>query len=72
MSRLLDTLLPLEFVPSIPGLLVSEPKTTLEHNLAYADWLRAYADMDEMSTYAMGHMDELKKADPVAARGLGA
>ena len=55
MSRLLDTLLPLEYEPSIPGLLVTEPKTTLELSLAHADWVRACADMDECGAFALAH-----------------
>lgn len=61
MSQLLDSLLPpLDFEPSIPGLLVTEPKTTLEQSLAHADWVRACRDMDETAAYAVGHPEVVR------------
>lgn len=61
MSILLDSVLPpLDFEPSIPGLLVTEPKTTLEQSLAHADFVRACADMDETAAYAVTHKEVLR------------
>lgn len=57
MSRLLDELL--EYEPSIPGLLVTEPETVLAVNLAWAEWDGAVAAMDEVGAYATKHMAEL-------------
>lgn len=68
MSRLLDNLRSLNFVPSIPGLDVIEPTTTLELNLAAAEYERACRreaaagahDMDEIAQWAEDHPEVVR------------
>jgi hypothetical protein len=56
MSHLLDRLLKsIDFQPSIPGLVVTEPETVLEVNLAWSEWDGAVKAMDECGAYAVAH-----------------
>lgn len=60
MSQLLDELLPLDFEPSIPGLLVIELATTLDKNLMERDFHEACRFMDEQGAYAVAHPEVVR------------
>jgi hypothetical protein len=59
MSRLLDTLLPIEFQPCIPGLEVIEPPPD-QIPLSWLGWDDAVRAQDETAAYAVAHPEVVR------------